>query len=51
MLEAGTDESSALIDIPGLVPFTQLTSFNWGYKTVPQKHACKAMQENVSFFC
>jgi len=48
VLEAGTDESSALIDIPGLVPFTQLTSFNWGYKTVPQKHACKAMQENKS---
>ena len=52
VLEAGDDESSNfLINIPGLVPFTQLTSLNWGYKTVPQKHACKAMQDNVGFLC
>nr|XP_003705714.1 PREDICTED: glucose dehydrogenase [FAD, quinone]-like [Megachile rotundata] len=42
LLEAGGPES-LLHQVPILVGYFQLSSFNWGYKVEPQKNACLGM--------
>ena len=38
------------MDIPILTPLFHQTIYDWQYKTVPQKHACKAMKNNECSF-
>lgn len=48
LLEAGVEKWN-LLNIPALGPFHQLTGFDWQYETVPQKHACYGLKNNVRF--
>ena len=51
IVEAGEEHFlNPFISIPALTAFSQMTSVNWGYKTASQKNACKAMQDQVSFY-
>jgi len=44
LLEAGKDEIF-LTDMPVFAAHFQLTDYNWGYRTQPQKDACLALQD------
>ena len=46
LLEAG-GSPPVLASIPVLGAFLQKTYYDWQYKTVPQKNACKAMKDQV----
>ena len=46
LLEAG-GSPPFLASIPVLGAFLQKTYYDWQYKTVPQKNACKAMKDQV----
>ncbi|XP_060069659.1 glucose dehydrogenase [FAD, quinone]-like [Ylistrum balloti] len=51
LLEAGGQpEENPLIDVPVAAVDTQETEQDWRYYTVPQKNACKAMNENRSYW-
>lgn len=49
VVEAGS-KSHALLEAPVLGPFFHGSILDWQYETVPQKHACFAMKNNVSLF-
>lgn len=49
MLEAG-GAAPPFLDIPLIAPMIQKTPYDWQYVTIPQKHACKALINNVSTF-
>lgn len=49
MLEAG-GAAPPFLDIPLIAPMIQKTPYDWQYVTIPQKHACKALINNVSIF-
>lgn len=62
IVEGGNDYSSPktpisstisrfIHNIPILTPLLQLQdSFDWQYRTVPQKYACKGLTNNISFW-
>ncbi|XP_001602542.2 glucose dehydrogenase [FAD, quinone] [Nasonia vitripennis] len=41
LIEAG-DEEPLVADVPGMLHYTWGSSIDWGYRTQPQKNACKA---------
>ncbi|XP_065173357.1 glucose dehydrogenase [FAD, quinone]-like [Atheta coriaria] len=45
LLDAGHFEDE-FIKIPGLMSYSAGTDYNWGIKSVPQRNACLAMEEN-----
>lgn len=47
LVEAGP-YSNFLFDVPALNPALQRTVLDWQYETVPQKNACRSMENNVS---
>lgn len=49
LLEAG-GTAPAFLDIPLLAPMIQRTAFDWQYITIPQKHACRSLLNNVRIF-
>ena len=46
LIEAGGEKWDVL-SIPLLGIFFQLSPFDWQYETVPQKHACFGLKNNV----
>ncbi|XP_065160744.1 glucose dehydrogenase [FAD, quinone]-like [Atheta coriaria] len=42
LLEAGERENN-FTNIPGLYFYSRFTNYNWGYLSVPQRHACQGM--------
>ena len=49
VLEAGEDPSDhPFADIPIFADKMRNSEFDWGYQTVPQRHACKAHKDMVS---
>ncbi|XP_078490954.1 LOW QUALITY PROTEIN: glucose dehydrogenase [FAD, quinone]-like [Ciona intestinalis] len=51
VLEAGdNDAPNIYISVPMLAPYVQGTDADWMYKTEPQKHGCKLLENNVSFW-
>ncbi|XP_066248457.1 glucose dehydrogenase [FAD, quinone]-like [Euwallacea similis] len=49
VLEAGKDLSD-LLHIPSVGLLLQKTAYDWSYHTVPQKHACKGLNNNISLW-
>ncbi|XP_070535711.1 choline dehydrogenase, mitochondrial-like [Ptychodera flava] len=47
LLEAGPEDTKPEIHIPMAMPTHLGTEIDWQYKTVPQKHACFAMKDNI----
>lgn len=48
LLEAGYDDTDfPEIHIPAKCSTLQKTVYDWAYKTVPQKHACKGLENQV----
>ncbi|OWF45028.1 uncharacterized protein LOC110457584 [Mizuhopecten yessoensis] len=51
LLEAGgREEENPLISVPAAAMDVQKSEQDWQYFTEPQKHACKAMNENRSYW-
>eukprot|EP00918_Siedleckia_nematoides_P105964 GHVU01231303.1.p1 GENE.GHVU01231303.1~~GHVU01231303.1.p1 ORF type:complete len:423 (+),score=46.88 GHVU01231303.1:326-1594(+) len=51
VLEAGDEEQTIpSVDIPAALLMTWKTSGDWAYYTVPQKHACKSLQDKKSYW-
>ncbi|CAH1782035.1 unnamed protein product [Owenia fusiformis] len=51
LLEAGRDDTyDDRSEIPIFCDHLQLTKYDWQYKTVPQKHSCKGLNDQVSFW-
>ncbi|XP_078490951.1 glucose dehydrogenase [FAD, quinone]-like [Ciona intestinalis] len=51
LLEAGdNDAPNIYISVPMLAPYVQGTDADWMYRTEPQKHGCKLLENNVSFW-
>ena len=49
LLEAGGyDLERDSVNEPGQLPLNYMTDMDWGYKTVPQKHAFWSFKEKVS---
>ncbi|XP_055847607.1 glucose dehydrogenase [FAD, quinone] isoform X2 [Episyrphus balteatus] len=46
LLEAG-DQETFLSDVPLTAPLTQITRYNWGYKSDPVKNACQGLRGGV----
>lgn len=49
LIEAGVSKPS-LLDIPALGPLSQLSDLDWQYTTIPQKHSCFGLKNNVNKF-
>uniref|UniRef100_UPI000EF51877 glucose dehydrogenase [FAD, quinone]-like isoform X1 n=1 Tax=Ciona intestinalis TaxID=7719 RepID=UPI000EF51877 len=51
LLEAGdNDAPNIYISVPMLAPYVQGTDADWMYRTEPQKHGCKLLENNISFW-
>ena len=52
VLEAGEDPGNVNenIDIPLFADMVRNSKYDWAYKTVPQKHACKSHVDQVGYF-
>ncbi|XP_070540943.1 alcohol dehydrogenase [acceptor]-like isoform X2 [Ptychodera flava] len=48
LLEAGPDDTKAEIHVPAMVRCLLNSEIDWSYQTVPQKHACLAMNDQRS---
>ncbi|XP_055907264.1 glucose dehydrogenase [FAD, quinone] [Eupeodes corollae] len=46
LLEAG-DQETLLSDVPVMAALTQITRYNWGYKSDPVENACKGLKGGV----
>ncbi|BFF88741.1 glucose dehydrogenase [Drosophila madeirensis] len=46
LLEVG-DQETFISDVPLTAALTQMTRYNWGYKTEPTAHACQGLKEGV----
>lgn len=46
LLEAG-DQETFLSDVPLTAAVTQMTRYNWGYKSDPTKNACQGLKDGV----
>lgn len=46
LLEAG-DQETFLSDVPLTAAVTQMTRYNWGYKSDPTKNACQGLKGGV----
>ena len=48
LLEAGNTGSGVPYShIPGLVPLNQLSGIDWAFRTLPQRNACKGLNDQV----
>lgn len=48
VIEAGSEGSGSLFNIPIVQPFLQKSSFDWGLQTSSQENACRALKSNKS---
>lgn len=49
LLEAGERENN-FTNIPGLYFYSRFTNYNWGYFSVPQRHACQGKTKHFTIY-
>ncbi|XP_072377471.1 glucose dehydrogenase [FAD, quinone]-like [Diabrotica undecimpunctata] len=47
LIEAGDFTDGGFIQIPAYFPYHGLSRYNWGYRSVPQKNACRGLVNNT----